>query len=138
MTNSQILKDRIKNQCDKQEKSMTVMLSELSLGVNAVNQINEKKGMGAFALSKIADYLNCSVDYLLGRTDNPDIISVSMNGNQQKNKYGNNSISFFSTAESTKEINAIFNELTPRERTELMMMIYQFYDEHEKIRKGEN
>jgi len=24
-------------------------------------------------LSKIADYFNCSVDYLLGRTDNPEI-----------------------------------------------------------------
>ncbi|WP_369597904.1 helix-turn-helix domain-containing protein [uncultured Oscillibacter sp.] len=24
-------------------------------------------------LEKIADYLDCSVDYLLGRTDNPDI-----------------------------------------------------------------
>lgn len=24
-------------------------------------------------LTKIADYLNCSVDYLLGRTDNPEI-----------------------------------------------------------------
>ena len=25
------------------------------------------------SLAKIADYLNCSVDYLLGRTENPDI-----------------------------------------------------------------
>lgn len=24
-------------------------------------------------LIKIADYLNCSVDYLLGRTDNPEV-----------------------------------------------------------------
>lgn len=25
------------------------------------------------ALKKIADYLDCSVDYLLGRTDNPEV-----------------------------------------------------------------
>ena len=75
MTNAQILKSRIKSQCEKQEKSMSAMLSELSLGVNAINQINEKKGMGSFVLSKIADYLNCSVDYLLGRTDEPHTIS---------------------------------------------------------------
>ena len=25
------------------------------------------------AISKIADYLDCSVDYLLGRTDNPEV-----------------------------------------------------------------
>ena len=24
-------------------------------------------------ISRIADYLDCSVDYLLGRTDNPDV-----------------------------------------------------------------
>ena len=69
MTTAQILKSRIKNQCEKQEKSMSTMLSELSLGVNAINQINEKKGIGSFVLSNIADYLNCSVDYLLGRTN---------------------------------------------------------------------
>lgn len=27
----------------------------------------------AAILEQIADYLNCSVDYLLGRTDNPEI-----------------------------------------------------------------
>ncbi len=71
MTNAQILKGRIKSQCENQGKSITAMLSELSLGVNAINQINEKKGMGSFVLANIADYLGCSVDYLLGRTDEP-------------------------------------------------------------------
>lgn len=32
-----------------------------------------KSKPGAEALIKIADYLDCSVDYLLGRTDNPQI-----------------------------------------------------------------
>lgn len=88
MTNAQILKDRIKKQCEIQGKSSTLMLSELSLGVNAINQINEKKGMGSFALAKIADYLDCSVDYLLGRTDEPNgynnisNIDTTVNGTQ--------------------------------------------------------
>lgn len=98
MTNAQILKDRIKNQCEKQEKSMTAMLSELSLGVNAVNQINEKKGMGAFTLSKIADYLNCSVDYLLGRTNQPNsTYSINGDNNTQAVSNGNNSPITFTT-----------------------------------------
>jgi len=29
--------------------------------------------MSSFSLAKIADELDCSVDYLLGRTDNPEI-----------------------------------------------------------------
>ncbi len=72
MTNSQILKERIRSSCKNQGKEVTAMLVDLSLGINAVNQINEKKGMGAFSLAKIADYLGVSVDYLLGRTENPN------------------------------------------------------------------
>lgn len=70
MTNAQILKDRIKSQCETQGKSISKMLSELELGVNAINQINEKKGIGSFVLLNIADYLEVSTDYLLGRTEN--------------------------------------------------------------------
>lgn len=34
---------------------------------NPTSEISSKN------LAKIADYLNCSVDYLLGRTDNPEV-----------------------------------------------------------------
>ena len=51
---------------------MESMLTECSLGINAIRQINDTKGMASFSLAKIADYLDCSVDYLLGRTDNPN------------------------------------------------------------------
>ena len=47
------------------------MLSACELGDNAIRQISDTKGMASFSLAKIADYLNCSVDYLLGRTDDP-------------------------------------------------------------------
>lgn len=52
---------------------MEQMLVDCSLGVNAIRQINDTKGMASFSLAKIADYLDCSVDYLLGRTDNPTV-----------------------------------------------------------------
>ena len=32
-------------------------------------------------LAKIADYLDCSVDYLLGRTDCPDLMEKDKDGN---------------------------------------------------------
>lgn len=34
-------------------------------------------------LIKIADYLNCSVDYLLGRTDSPDLASAAQPADAQ-------------------------------------------------------
>lgn len=70
---AQITKDRIKSECKNKKINMEKMLLECELGVNAIRQINDTKGMASFSLAKIADYLDCSVDYLLGRTDNPEI-----------------------------------------------------------------
>lgn len=70
---AQITKNRIKNICKDKKINMEFMLAECGLGVNAIRQINDTKGMASFSLAKIADYLDCSVDYLLGRTDNPEI-----------------------------------------------------------------
>lgn len=73
MYNAQCTKDRIKNICKVKKVNMEQMLVDCSLGVNAIRQINDTKGMASFSLAKIADYLDCSVDYLLGRTDNPTV-----------------------------------------------------------------
>lgn len=70
---AQVTKNRIKKLCKEKKVNMEAMLLECSLGVNAVRQINDTKGMASFSLAKIADYLDCSVDYLLGRTDNPEV-----------------------------------------------------------------
>ena len=68
---AQTTKDRIKSICKSKNINMETLVSECELGVNAIRQINDTKGMASFSLARIADYLDCSVDYLLGRTDNP-------------------------------------------------------------------
>ncbi len=73
MYSAQITKERIKQLSKKKKIKMEDILSSCNLGVNAIRQINDTKGMASFSLAKIADYLDCSVDYLLGRTDNPEI-----------------------------------------------------------------
>lgn len=78
---AQTTKNRIKLLCKEKKVSMEDMLSECSLGINAVRQINDTKGMASFSLAKIADYLDCSVDYLLGRTDCPDLMVKDKEGN---------------------------------------------------------
>ena len=72
-----ITKERIKAMCKNKKVNMEDMLIECQLGINAIRQINDTKGMASFSLAKIADYLDCSVDYLLGRTDCPDIVRSS-------------------------------------------------------------
>ena len=73
MYDAQTTKERIKQLCKSKDISMENLLVNCSLGVNAIRQISDTKGMASFSLAKIADYLECSVDYLLGRTDKPEV-----------------------------------------------------------------
>ena len=66
-----ILSDRIKLRTRARGITLKEMLVELDLNINAISQITDKKGLACFPLARIADYLDCSVDYLLGRTDDP-------------------------------------------------------------------
>lgn len=51
------------------------MLNDCDLGSNTMSSLYHGKQISFSGLAKIADYLNCSVDYLLGRTNNPDMSS---------------------------------------------------------------
>lgn len=64
--------DRIKLMAKDKKISLKVMLTDCNLGINALSQFAKGNAMSSLNLAKIADYLDCSVDYLLGRTDNPD------------------------------------------------------------------
>ena len=72
MYTAQITKDRIREICKSKKINAKNMLESCGLGFNAIQQITDAKGMASFSLAKIADYLGCSVDYLLGRTDDPE------------------------------------------------------------------
>lgn len=64
--------EKIKSLAKEKGVSMKQLLKDVGLGFNTMS--NMKTSMPkADNLAKIADYLNCSVDYLLGRTDNPEI-----------------------------------------------------------------
>ena len=82
----------------------------------------------------IADYFHISVDYLLGRTENTSNIIQIGDITGDNNIAGNSGdvtigAKMSGAEETAQEINTILSVLTPRERTELMM-IYQFADEH--------
>ncbi len=72
MYTAQVTKDRIREICKTKKINAKNMLESCGLGFNAIQQITDAKGMASFSLAKIADYLGCSVDYLLGRTDDPE------------------------------------------------------------------
>lgn len=73
MYDSQEIAKRIKLRTKQQGKSLGEALSACGLGINTVSKISKGTDILTLNFAKLADYLNCSVDYLLGRTDNPEI-----------------------------------------------------------------
>lgn len=73
MYDTQKITDRIKVRLKEKHIHMKDMLSDLDMGINAISEFAKGKQMSCIALARIADYLDCSVDYLLGRTENPAV-----------------------------------------------------------------
>lgn len=65
---------RIKALCKARKIAVKSLLEQTNINRNFIYDL-EKCGQipAADKLERIADYLNCSVDYLLGRTDNPEV-----------------------------------------------------------------
>ena len=72
MYTSQDLAIRIKSIAKEKNTVIKDMLAELSLGSNTMSALYHGKSIAFDSLAKIADYLDCSVDYLLGRVDTPN------------------------------------------------------------------
>lgn len=115
MKNTQVIADRIKSQAKSKGLTVKLILESCELGVNTVTKMNNGTDIFSQNLLKIADYLDCSVDYLLGRTNNPNVMTDTyINGNNsvQAVKTGNvtiNGNNAFSDKdiELLKKINAL-------------------------------
>lgn len=70
---TQNIAENIKKTLKNRKISMKVMLADVGLGINAISELSKGKQLSCISLAKIADYLDVSVDYLLGRTDVPEI-----------------------------------------------------------------
>lgn len=72
MYNSNNVANKIRDLAKFKKVTVKKLLEDVGLGFNTM--ANMKTSMPkADNLAKIADYLDCSVDYLLGRTDIPEV-----------------------------------------------------------------
>lgn len=71
MNNLQIAKT-IKDFCKSKSVSVSDMLTSCGIRSGLIYDMEKRdKTPSIWIISQIADYLDCSVDYLLGRTDDP-------------------------------------------------------------------
>lgn len=79
MYNAQQCAERIKERAKSQKILIKDMLKECELSKNALSSmLSRGSWLQANNLARIADYLDCSTDYLLCRTDNPQINSSKL------------------------------------------------------------
>lgn len=69
---SNFVAEKIKQLLKLRKIPASKMLMDCSINKDALNTMQTKGYLPRLeAIARIADYLDCSVDYLLGRTDNP-------------------------------------------------------------------
>ena len=64
---------RIKDRCKEKGYTIKELLENCEYNRNFMYDLKCGKTTSVKMFAKIADYLDCSIDYLIGRTDNPDI-----------------------------------------------------------------
>lgn len=125
MKNTQVIAERIKTQAKCQRITVKKILEECELGPNTVTKMTNGTDIFSQNLVKIADVLGVSVDYLLGRTDEPKTI----NGNSIKTGdiTGDNNANINATKkDSDKEITELaelINGLSLIERAKVVLFI---------------
>ncbi len=132
MYNSQIVKDRINSTIKIRNTSATKVLELCGFSPNVINQMSDKNGLSSFNLAKIADCLQVSVDYLLGRTDSlqginqintgdvGDHSNVNVNAQKEKN---------CSEIDGTAlELLTAFSELSLSDKAKVMSLIAELSD----------
>lgn len=73
MYDPQFVAFRIKRRAKELKIPMRTLLQDCGLGINAVSQLAGGSIMSYVSLALIADCLDCSVDFLLGRTERPEV-----------------------------------------------------------------
>ena len=64
----------IKKACKDKGITISALLNACNIRKSLIYDMEKRdKTPSAEVFEQIADHLNCSVDYLLGRTDNPEI-----------------------------------------------------------------
>nr|DAS22903.1 MAG TPA: repressor protein [Bacteriophage sp.] len=65
--------ERIKELAKKRGVNLQKVSEDLGFSTNYLYSLKNKKTPSAEHLAKIAEYFNVSTDYILGRTDNPNV-----------------------------------------------------------------
>lgn len=117
------------------EKGLSASKVSDDTGISTGNISDWKKGRSmptATKLDILANYLDCSVDYLLGRTDNPEVTynnhALSGDGGVAV-AGGNANITISNQQKEDAEILDLIKSLPLKKRVKIISMIYEELEE---------
>lgn len=117
-------------------KNITIkqLLENCNLSINTVSELSKGKRMSYISFAKIAEALDCSMDYLMGRTDSPTVSGNYINGdnNVQAIRTGNGDMTIHAEKQlskgidpTTEEFIKIFCDLDFDDKFEVMQLLMQ-------------
>ena len=134
MDNTQVA-NRIKELCKLKGSSVSKMLEVCNIRKSLIYDLEKRNASPSIeVIGQIADYLNCSVDYLLGRTDSPTVSGNYINGdnNVQAIRTGNGDMTIHAEKQlskgidpTTEEFIKIFCDLDFDDKFEVMQFLMQ-------------
>ena len=129
MYNSQEIVKRIKFQAKEKKITISQLLLECGLGKNTIVKMNNGTDILSQNLAKIADYLEISVDYLLGRTDDPytsERHSIQTGNVGDNNGNGDTSVKIYNAVqldETTQQLVKAFQSLDLIGKSKVMGLV---------------
>lgn len=123
----------IKLLAKQKQISTGIMLAELGISKNALSSMTSRGSwINVETLARISDYLDCSIDYLMGRTDVPEMNvgnTFNVNNSPQSVQGYSNNVTFAAKKQQNDslvdEMIAKFNGLPFSSKVNVLNMIEQ-------------
>lgn len=110
--------DILKNACLLHNTTPTGLVKELGLSSSKVTAWKNGSVPNGEILVKLADYLNCSVDYLLGRIDEPLAEQAVQRNNQHLSKDNQDLLEMYNNLDLTGKVAVVNTIKAEQERIE--------------------
>ena len=108
---TQKIVNRIKDCAKARGVTIRDLLTACNVNINALSEFAKGKSLSSLTLARLADYLNVSVDYLLGRSDTPTMTATATTSADNIDT---------STADGAALL-ALYNRLSPVDRAKLLL-----------------
>ena len=135
MYTSYKIAELIKSRAKEQNVQLKIMFQELKLNKNTLSNMYNGSMIKGDSLGKIADYLGCSVDYLLGRVDTPNMSnrvdnSVLINGSINNNSHSTLNVATPPQDEMMQQLINGFKTLSFENKLKIMNALFELKKEN--------